>query len=596
MRLSNRAVVAVCLLTAMTGASCGSNDPARVDRPPVVNSYSPTTRTLNAFVGDTLRFQIDATDPDHDGLKTSFAVDDHFVFDGSTWNYIIEDTGAVSIRGQVSDGQRTSYIDWRVKRAIPVNLPPVIETSLPTEPNPVLVIGHTMNFSVIASDPEHDALRYTFTVNDSLVKQDSKQFQYLAASVGMKRVRVTVSDGDKAVIRDWQLKVTTIPDEIPPAPVVITHAETGVQPGEIDIQWIAVGRDGMVGLPSQYQVRTSPVAMVTEADWARGSDRPGVPAPAQPGTTMSMVVGGLDPARPTYVAVRATDDFGNISDLPVPVQVMTRGIRFGGRVIDTVTWQGIPNATVSWGPQSVQTAADGTYEFDEQGLADGTIFVRDEDGPEVGNYFDYSKPYTAKHLDVVNLYLIPNYPMHTTKYTDFLQFFRMMTDVSGTPFPADQRRRDLPIPLYIRPYTAGGLDYAQAVREAADEFDAFFFGQRTFSVATMPLPGQRVETTYSTTVITSSHEVLEWSTDWYPLVSLIEFKADYTATTEDAFKQTVRHELGHALGLNHSTDPLHLMLGGPVPAVSFFDTDEIAVMRTYLCIPRGWNVRYYERN
>ena len=38
-------------------------------------------------------FQIDASDPDHDGLKTSYAVDDHFVFDGSTWNYIVEDTG-----------------------------------------------------------------------------------------------------------------------------------------------------------------------------------------------------------------------------------------------------------------------------------------------------------------------------------------------------------------------------------------------------------------------------------------------------------------------------------------------------------------------
>ena len=47
-----------------------------------------------------------------------------------------------------------------------------------------------------------------------------------------------------------------------------------------------------------------------------------------------------------------------------------------------------------------------------------------------------------------------------------------MTDVGGTPFPADQRRRDLPIALYVRPFTNGGLDYAQAVREVADEFDA----------------------------------------------------------------------------------------------------------------------------
>jgi hypothetical protein len=495
----------------------------------------------------------------------------------------------------VSDGEHTSFIDWRVTKTIPINLPPVIETTLPTEVNPVLVIGKTMNFSVLAADPERSSLQYTYTVNDSLVQnQNQKQFQYLAASVGMKRVRVTVSDGDKAVIHEWQLKVTTVPDQIPPAPCVITDAETGVNPGEINIAWTAVGRDGMIGLPSQYQVRTSPVPITTETDWARGSDRPGVPAPAQPGQTMRMVVGGLSPARLTYVAVRATDDFGNISDIPVPVQVTTRGMKFGGRVIDTVTWNGVPNVTVSWGPESVQTGADGTYEFTEQGEADGTIFARDENGPEVGNYFDYSMPYTAKHLDVVNFYLIPNYKMNTTNYIDFLQFFRTMTDVGGIPYPADQRRRDLPIPLYVRDFTKGGLDYGQAVREVADEFDAFL-GQKVFSVATAPV-GSHVETAYDGTVERDQAQTIEWTPDWYPLVTLVTFRIEYTASVEDAFKQIARHEFGHALGLNHSTDTRHLMVGGAAPAVTHFDTDEIAVMRTYYIIPRGWNVRYYERN
>jgi hypothetical protein len=150
---------------------------------------------------------------------------------------------------------------------------------------------------------------------------------------------------------------------------------------------------------------------------------------------MRMVVGGLQPARLTYIAVRAIDDFANISALPPPVQAVTRGMRFGGRVIDTVTWQGIPGATVSFGIQSKATGPDGEFEFTEQGLAEGTIVVRDELNPGVGNYFDYTKPYTAKHLDVVNLYLIPNYQLTTTFYADFLDFFRRMTDVQGIPYP-----------------------------------------------------------------------------------------------------------------------------------------------------------------
>lgn len=593
MHQSNRAVLAVSLCTVLAVASCGSNDPARVDRPPVVNSYSPTTRTLNAFVGDTLQFKIDASDPDHDALTTSYAVDDHFVFDGTTWNYVIEDTGVVSVRGAVSDGAHVSYIDWHLTNSIPINLPPSIETSLPLEANPVLVIGNTMNFAIIAADPEKDALTYTFAVNDSLVST-ARQFVYKATSVGIKKIHVVVSDGEKAAAHDWQLKVTTVPDNIPPATVIITLAETGSEPGEVNIEWTAVGRDNMSGLPSQYQVRTSPVPMVTEADWARGSDRPNIPAIAEPGQTMRMVVSGLQPARPTYIAVRAIDDFANISALPPPAQAVTRGMRFGGRVIDTVTWAGIPGATVSWGTQSKTTGADGEYEFTEQGLADGTIVVRDELGPGVGNYFDYSKPYSAKHLDVVNLYLIPDYHLTTTFYADFLEFFRRMTDVGGIPYGADQRRRDLPLPLYTRPFEKGGLDYAQAVREVADEFDAIL-GGRVFSIATAPLPPIRLETTYNNIIERDQHEILSWSADWYPLVSLITFRTEYNATNVDGFKVIIRHEFGHALGLNHSFDTNHIMVGGPAPSVQHFAPDEIAVLRTYYAIPRGWNVRYYER-
>ncbi len=589
----NRAVLAASVCAAFAVTSCGSNDPARVGRPPVVNSYSPTARSINAFVGDTLQFKIDASDPDHDALTTSYAVDDHFVFDGATWNYVIEDTGVVSVRGAVSDGEHVSFIDWQLTNSIAINLPPTIETSLPVEANPVLVIGNAMNFAVIADDPERDALSYSFAVNDSLVSNE-RQFVYRATSVGLKKIRVVVSDGEKAASHEWQLKVTTVPDNIPPATVLITLAETGQEPGEINIEWTAVGRDGMTGLPSQYQVRTSPVPMVTEVDWARGSERPNVPVTAEPGQTMRMVVSGLQPARPTYIAVRAIDDFANISALPPPVQAVTRGMRFGGRVIDTVTWQGIPGATVSWGTQSKTTGPDGEYEFTEQGLADGTIIARDELGAGVGNYFDYTKPYSAKHLDVVNLYLIPNYNLTTTFYTDFLQFFRFMTDVGGIPNTADQRRRDLPLPLYIRPYEKGGLDYAQAVREVADEFDAIL-GGRVFSIATSPSPPIRLETAYSTIIERDQHEILTWSADWYPLVSLITFRTVYNATNVDGFKVIARHEFGHALGLNHSFDTRHIMVGGPAPSVPHFSTDEIAVLRTYYAIPRGWNVRYYER-
>jgi hypothetical protein len=304
MKRRNQAVLAAALAAAMVQAACSGKDPARVDRPPVVEGFQPADRHIDAFVGDTLRFSINASDPDRDNLATTFFVDGAPMGEGEIWEFAVLDTGVVDIRGNVSDGEHTAYIDWQVESDVPVNLPPVIETTLPIELNPTLVIGTTMDFAVIASDPESLPLTFSFSVNDSVVA-NARNLTYLGSSVGPKLVRVVVSDGDKSVTHEWQLKVTTVPDNIPPAPVVITLAETGVEPGEINIEWTAVGRDGMFGRPSIYQVRTSPVPILTEQDWARGSERPGVPPPAIAGETMRMVVGGLQPARQTYVAVRA---------------------------------------------------------------------------------------------------------------------------------------------------------------------------------------------------------------------------------------------------------------------------------------------------
>lgn len=594
MKRLDRAVLAVALTAAMAHASCGSDDPSRLGRPPVVQSFLPAGRVLTCFVGDTLQFNIRAFDPDGDPLSTSYRLGDSWVSDAATWNYAIVDTGVVDVRGRVSDGDHESFIDWRVTRLDPVNLAPVIQTTLPIEPSPTLVIGNHIEFAVIATDPERNPLEYTFSVNDSLIASDH-QVDYRPTSLGMKHIRVVVSDGENQIEHHWQLRVTTEPDVIPPAPVVITRVETGVEPGEVILEWTAVGRDGMVGRPSLYQLRTSPVPFLSEQEWARGSERPGVPPPAPPGETMRMVAGGLLPARPTYVAVRALDDFGNISPLQSHVQVVTRGMRFGGRVIDTVTGAGILNAIVTFGNDHVFTNPDGEFEFVEQGFGDGVIGARDEPDDGVGGYFDYDMPYSVQHLDVVNLYLIPNYPLQTTQYSDFLQFFRNMTTIGGVPFPSDQRRRDLPIALYVRPFVKDGLDYAATVRDVADEFDAIM-GTRAFVVAEEPLPAERIETTYNGTLQRDRHGYVEWSQDWYPLVSLIEFRTTYTLSIVEPFKVIIRHELGHALGLNHSDDVRHLMVGGQAAVAPTFTPDEVAALRTYYSIPRGWNVRRYQRD
>jgi hypothetical protein len=592
MKRPNRQLLAAILTAAAIHTSCDSDDPARVGRPPVVTSYYPGSRVVTGYVGDTLSFRISAFDPDDDALTTTYEVDGTTVARSSRWDLVLTDTGQSVVRGTVSDGENRSYIEWQVTREEPVNYPPVIEAVQPQEVNPTMVIGTRLDFAVLASDPEGDSLSYTFTIDDSLVTKE-RQFSYLADLLGGKEVRVVVTDGARFAARDWHLKVTVAPDTIAPALVPLTYSAPGTDPGEVDLEWVAVGRDGMIGIPSVYEVRTAPVPILTEEDWLRASDRPDVPEPVLPGVTMRMTVRGLLPARETYVAVRAFDDFGNLSPIPPPVRVTTRGMRFGGTVRDPMTGEGVAGARVHLGSLTTLADATGAYEFAELPPMDATIAARDEDDAAVGAYFDYEKSHHVVHQEVVDLYLLPVYPLETTMYSDFLSFFRSMTDIPGNPYGPEERRWQLPVNLYVRPYVHQGLDYRETIQRVAGEFDAIL-GTSVFNLVSAPVP-EGVETVYRDGLARDYYNVVEWTSDWYPRLALIEFRTVYTPASVVVLEVTARHELGHALGLGHSLDTLHLMVGGPAPNVDYFSADEVAVIRCFHGLPRGWNNRGFVR-
>jgi len=537
-------------------------------------------------------FNVRAFDPDLDPLSTVFSVDGVVVAQSDHFQYSVEATGPVTIRGTVADSEHSSFIEWTLTREIPINLPPAFVASLPVEGNPTLVIGNDMGFGVLATDPENVTITYEFLVDNSVVAQ-ARQFTYHAESIGIKIVRATATDGVHTIAREWQLKVTDFPDEIPPAAVDIVVAETGTNPGEIHLEWIAVGEDGMTGIASQYRVRTLSTPILTEQDWARASERPGVPVPAQPGEVMSMTVTGVLPARTAFLAVRAEDDFGNQSPLGDSPSAVTRGMRISGAVIDALTNLPVEGAVVSIGITRATSDAAGNWVLAELGPVTDFIAVRDEEGQAIGGYYDYTLPYTVAHNDVVPLYLLPNYDLDTTYYPNFLAWFRTMTDTAGNPFGTQTRRWQLPITLYVRAFEKGGLDYRATIEAVAAEFNAIL-GVPVFMVVTTGVTNG-VETAYVDGLPQDNYGIAEWTSDWYPRLGLIEFRTTYSAPTVDVLEVVTRHEMGHVLGLNHSTDWTHLMVGGVAPQVDYFSDDEIALIRCRYHLPRGWDSSRYEQ-
>ncbi len=587
----------ICLFAvAIAGivASCGTDDPTTIDRPPVVRSFVPVSQFLDAFVGDTLLFAITAVDPDETTLKQRYMLDDSVVSRHARWHYVVDDTGTAFVRCVVSDGAYDSRIEWQIERSIPVTYPPEILDYTPVESKPVLILGDDLEFIVQASDPDGDSLRFYISVDDSVVSTEPV-YLFIGDRIGEFGIEAVVTDGEYFVSLDWMLLVTPVPDTIPPALVEITVVETGTEPGEVDLAWIAVGADEMEGLASDYHVRTSPSPIDDEAAWQRASERPDVPPPAAPGEVMEMVLEGLTPARFTYIAIRAEDNFGNLSPLGETPGQYTRGMRITGKVFDAVTGEPMPNVHVSLAHFKTTTGLDGEFGFIELPPLDELLIVSDDDQYGVlGTHYDIRIPYNVVHLDYIPVYLLPDVQMEDDSvYDDFLQFFVIMTQRSGSPYPNHQRRWEPPIDIFANPFTKGGLDYQLAIHETALELNPYL-GMDLFNVVDA-VPDVGVTCRYFDELAYDNYGVTEWSPDWYPVKGEIEFRTVYTGPTEIPFRIVARHELGHVLGLNHSVDMRHLMIGGVSPQAHHFAPVEIAVIRARFHIPRGLTISYYLR-
>lgn len=590
-RIRFRILGTVLVLGALLNA-CEVESPERILRAPIVSDFSPRDRDLDSFVGDTLSFSLSAIDPDDESLSFYYTMGGVLIAEGPMWEYVVDDTGSVVIEGHVANRDLESTVRWKLERMEPLNQPPVIVEVKPPESNAAVVVGDEIEFSMTASDPEGQPLSYAFTVDDTL-RSASNRFTFRPFRVGEVTVRCVAWDGEDNgfVSFEWDVRVFAEPDSILPAPVMMQSLETGTNTGELIVRWIAVGDDDMQGLPSHYVVRTLGLAIDSEPQWVRASERPGEPAPAAPGQLMEMRIQFLNPADFVYVTVRAVDDFGNLSPLGNTLGAESKGNDVHVTVMDALTGQPLPDIHVeSLGDEGV-TDANGQFSFTHLPNGSARIGVRDEDGTGFGNYFDQlTDPIPIVDEAAQTLWMIPNVPVESQDYSSFLTLLRRLTDVGGTYYYL-LRNWGGPVDVYVEPHVGNGLDYVPDIMDAIQMWEDVT-GLDLFTVVDQR-PEEGVYVTYSSSITRDIYEVIRFGYQQQTILGRVTLRTSYTPEISNTLYRTAAHELGHALGFGHSTDAIHMMVGGRSVAVDLASPDEINLMKVMYRMPRHQSLQWY---
>ncbi len=165
-----------------------------------------------------------------------------------------------------------------------------------------------------------------------------------------------------------------------------------------------------------------------------------------------------------------------------------------------------------------------------------------------------------------------------------------MTDMEGTTNDLLDRW-EIPCAIYVPPFTAHGIDYTQEFKNAVADWENAV-GMDLFTYVSA-IPANGVYVVFSDTEELDNYLVTVRDSKRLTIQGRISIRTLYDENSYETFLKVLRHEIGHSLGLAHSIDSVHLMVGGRVPAITQPSGDEVGLVSSMYHVPRGFPASWF---
>jgi hypothetical protein len=600
MMMKTIAITGLVLALATLASCIFQNNPLEPNNPPTIRSFTPPETFFSMTAPDSCVFSLGAVDPDGDEVMYLFLSGDSVLSRGNTAKFYALKTGVFNIRGEARDGTTKVSRDWQVTVFSKEDEPPRITSFSPDQATVACAVGDTLVFHITAEDDHPDALQYRFLIDGQLSQSGLTTFAHRFMERGDFLVQGIAWDGQNGDTASWYINVAGFPDTIPPAPIIDLAGEPGTIDGSIALVWTAPGDDGNTGRAASYIVKTSTYPILTEADWNDAEGKPGEPVPSEAGTVERMTIRNLISASYVYVGMRTLDDFLNMSPIGNCVKVLVRGIDIGGRTINAATGGYLQGIEVLTSLKRDTSDTDGSYLIRNIPSYTTSVLARDENViGQPGGYYDCSSPIAAATQLNKDFYMIPVFDLVNIVPPDpyggrFLAFYKEMTRTDGYLGRSTiyMGWNHWPITVYNPPMMHEGMDLQDSCRAALEDWE-----QSTgidFFVEVSSADGADVTVQYDTVTVERHHvATTAYNADGTPAHKVIYIYTENTEVPLVRFAHMVfAHELGHIMGLDHSRNVGHLMVGLTTPQVHHPSIDEIHLMQVLYHMPNFFDYKY----